>query len=136
MSRIFSYAIINNSIVGVKIVDKRRGQALVEFVIILPVFILLVLGIIDIGKIIYFQNTMENALEDAVILYKADHTYDEILTELHRNDKQLELEVTNENNNYVKINLTKEMPIITPGLNMVITNPYQINVSRVISYEQ
>ena len=96
---------------------------------------MLVLGVIDIGKIIYFQNTMENALEDAVILYKADKTYDEILGELHRNDKQLELEITNENNNYVKIILSKKVDIVTPGLNIILHNPYKVDVSRVINYE-
>ena len=36
----------------------KRGQALVEFVIILPIFIFMLLSIMDIGRIIYFQNEM------------------------------------------------------------------------------
>ena len=131
----FFYAIINNSILGVKIVNKRKGQALVEFVIILPIFLLLILGVIDLGKIIYMQNTMENALDDAITLYRADKTYDEIITELHRNDKKLSMEITNENNNYVNVKLTKSVEIITPGLNLIIKNPHTILVNRVIKYE-
>ena len=34
----------------------KKGQALVEFIIILPVFIFMLLAMIDIGKILYFNN--------------------------------------------------------------------------------
>ena len=33
----------------------KKGQALVEFVIILPIFVFMVLTVIDIGKIIFFR---------------------------------------------------------------------------------
>ena len=135
MSVFCFYVIIDTSILGVKVVNKRKGQALVEFVIILPIFLLLILGVIDLGKIIYMQNTMENALDDAITLYRADKTYDEIITELHRNDEKLSMEITNENNNYVNVKLTKSVEIITPGLNLIIKNPHTILVSRVIKYE-
>ena len=38
-----------------------KGQALVEFALILPIFVLLLLGIFDFGRAIYAYNTVLNA---------------------------------------------------------------------------
>ena len=48
----------------------NKGQALVEFIIILPVALLLVLGVIDFGNIIYKKYTLENDLNTVVDLYQ------------------------------------------------------------------
>jgi TadE-like protein len=44
----------------------RRGQTLVEFALVLPVFILLLVGIFDFGRAIYAYNTISNASREAV----------------------------------------------------------------------
>ena len=41
-----------------------------------------------------------------------------------------------EENNFLKIILKKDIDIITPGLNLVLNNPYEIRVERIIYYEQ
>lgn len=46
--------------------DQTRGQALVEFALILPIFILLLVGILDFGRAIYGYNTVNNAAHEAV----------------------------------------------------------------------
>ena len=38
----------------------RKGQALVEFLIIFPIFPTLVLGVIDMGKILYNKTGIKN----------------------------------------------------------------------------
>lgn len=43
-----------------------RGQTLVEFALILPIFILLLVGIFDFGRAIYGYNTVSNAAHEAV----------------------------------------------------------------------
>jgi Flp pilus assembly protein TadG len=40
---------------------KRRGQALVEFALVLPVFVLLLMGVVDFGRAVYAYNTLGNA---------------------------------------------------------------------------
>ena len=70
----------------------KKGQALVEFVIILPIFIFMLLAIIDIGKIIYLQNNLESQLSRVVELYKNGQTYDEIAKELSLNDEEIALD--------------------------------------------
>jgi Flp pilus assembly protein TadG len=42
-----------------------RGQSLVEFSLVFPVFVLVVLGIFDGGRLIYAYNTVSNASRDA-----------------------------------------------------------------------
>lgn len=112
----------------------KKGQALVEFVIILPIFIFMLLAIIDIGKMIYLQNNLESQLSRVVELYKNEKTYQEIEQELSLNDENIILEIKNEDNDKVTFYLKKEMAIVTPGLGLIFENPYMITVKRVMSY--
>lgn len=114
---------------------KKRGQALVEFIIILPIFIFMLLSIIDIGKIIYFQNQLESELNHVIELYRNDKSYDEIQKELSLQDENIILEIKNENNQKLTFYLKKNVEIITPGLNLIFNNPHSVEVNRVMSYE-
>ena len=44
----------------------RRGQALVEFALIVPLFILIVMGIFEGGRAIYTYNALSNAANEAL----------------------------------------------------------------------
>ena len=108
----------------------KKGQALVEFVIILPIFIFMLLAIIDVGKIIFIQNRLENKMSNVLDLYRNQKSYDEILTTLSGDDNTIKLEIKN-----VTFTLKKEVNIVTPGLSLIFKNPYDVTVSEVISYE-
>ena len=108
----------------------NKGQALVEFVLILPVFILILFVIIDFGMIINTKNTLENRSVDVVNFIKNDKTKEEI--EKLYNDIDLEISHDKE---YINIVLSKNIDIITPGLNRVLSDPYTIKVERVIYNE-
>lgn len=56
--------------------DRRseRGQALVEFALILPLFVLLLVGILDFGRAIYAYNTVNNAARQGARLAVVDQT--------------------------------------------------------------
>jgi len=45
-----------------------RGQGLVEFALILPVLILMFMGIVDFGRLIYAYNSVSNAAREGVRL--------------------------------------------------------------------
>jgi Flp pilus assembly protein TadG len=49
-----------------------RGQTLVEFALILPIFILLLVGIFDFGRAIYAYNTISNASREGMRLAIVD----------------------------------------------------------------
>lgn len=43
----------------------RRGQTLVEFAIVLPIIILVVLGLVDLGRAVYSYNTLAQSARQA-----------------------------------------------------------------------
>ncbi len=110
----------------------RKGQALVEFVIILPIFLLLMMSLIDIGRIVISKNKLEDIMYDVVSYYEDDYTYDAIKEKI---DKDIDLKITNNNSENISIELSKNVEIITPGLNLLLDNPHIVSAKKVISYE-
>ena len=56
----------------------RKGQALVEFVLILPIFILILFAVIDFGMILNKKNELENNSVDIVDMLKSGISVEEI----------------------------------------------------------
>ena len=110
----------------------KRGQALVEFVIILPIFLVLVLGVIDIGNILYHRTMLEGVMTDVVSLYESGHNEEEILEKIDVEHVTLEIQ---KNTDTVELQLLQELQMITPGFNLIFGDPYQLDVSRSIPYE-
>ena len=46
--------------------EKPRGQAMVEFALVIPVFILLMVGLFDFGRVIWVNDTLATAAREAV----------------------------------------------------------------------
>lgn len=115
---------------------KSKGQALIEFVIILPIFVFMILAVIDIGKILYFGNNLESKMDEVITFYEENKTYDEINNLIQLDDAKIEFQATNENNSYVEFRLIKKIAILTPGLNFILDNPYEVVAKRKILYEQ
>lgn len=44
--------------------EPRRGQALVEFALVLPLFVLILVGIFDVGRLVYAYHTVNNAARE------------------------------------------------------------------------
>ena len=44
---------------------KSRGQALVEFAVVIPLFLLLLFGLIDIGRLVYINNALSQGAREA-----------------------------------------------------------------------
>lgn len=43
---------------------RTRGQALVEFALIIPIFLLLVFGLVDLGRAVFISNSLAEAARD------------------------------------------------------------------------
>ena len=113
----------------------KKGQALIEFVIILPIFVFMILAVIDLGKILYFGNILESKMDNVITMYESKKTFEEIEQNIKLDDNDILFEATNENNTYVELKLKKQMAIITPGLNYILGNPYEVIAKRKINYE-
>lgn len=105
----------------------RKGQALVEFVLILPIFILILFSVYDIGMIIYNKNVLESTSNDVIFMLTNDSNIDEIKSKY--NDITIDI---NDDGKYYNITLNKKIEILTPGLNLVLGSPYNVEVERVI----
>ncbi|MGE5455659.1 MAG: TadE/TadG family type IV pilus assembly protein [Ignavibacteriales bacterium] len=106
----------------------KRGQALVEFVLILPVFVMFLLGIVDFGNVLYKKYHLENDLDYVVELYKQNKMSD-INNYISQNKLDFDYEI---NGDMTTIKLSKKVDIVTPGANLIFDSPYTILVDRVI----
>ena len=111
----------------------KKGQALVEFIIILPIIIFIMLAIIDYGLISHNKNKLENIIGDVSSMLKNNETNDEINKFLNKNDSTLKVDIE-ESDKYINVRLYKKYNYITPGLNKIF-NIDEIGVERIIYYE-
>ena len=108
----------------------RKGQALVEFVLILPVLLLFIFAVYDFGMIYSKKSSLENNSSDIISFYRNGKTIDEIGAMYPK------LNISEETDTeYHKIVITDKVKIITPGLNRILGNPYVIEVVRYIPNE-
>lgn len=110
----------------------KKGQALVEFVIVLPILIMILFATIDFGIIIYNKSKLENKLNDVVNMVKNNEANEKIEDFINKDSDRKATYRIVKNEEYTTIKLFTSIEIITPGLNVILDNPYKISVSRVI----
>ncbi len=91
--------------------NNKKGQALVEFILILPILIFIILALVDISRLMIMKNHLETVLGEVKIDTKEvlDNEYKINFTKEEVGDKYL-------------IKLKSCLDITTPGLNKIITN--------------
>ena len=116
----------------------KKGQALIEFVLILPILIMLIFAVIDFGNIFVNKNELENALSlvNDIDTNKDDINYNNIYDLVNSNrSKEISVTIVEQNAGYITVTLERKIDIITPGLNLILNDPYIVSVQRVIKYE-
>ncbi len=104
----------------------NKGQALVEFIIIIPVFLFILFAIVDIGNIIYQKYKLENDIDVIADMYVSNEN-NKINTYL----SNIAADVKFENNDkYITITLEKNININTILLNNIIGHNYKITVDK------
>lgn len=106
----------------------RKGQALVEFVLILPIFIMILFSIVDFGIIFNKKNELENISIDIINLLNNNNNK---IEEIQKEYPKVDIKLTNEKK-YTIVEISTKVNIITPGLNRVLGNPYIVKVERKI----
>ena len=107
----------------------NKGQALIEFVLILPVFLFILFAVIDFGMIYSSKSRLENDSADIIDLYKNGTSISEI-KKMYLND---EIDVFKDGE-YYRFNISTSVNIITPGFNRIFGDPYFVKVERVVPY--
>lgn len=112
--------------------SRERGQALIEFVLLLPVIIFLILAVIDIGRILYAKIHLESKIGEVVDLVN-DDIKDPTKLEKIINDDNGKIAVNVLYHDDIEIVLSSEMTFVTPGFNLFLDNPYNIKIKRIIA---
>ena len=113
----------------------KRGQALVEFVIILPVIIFIIMGLVDTMIIFSHKNNAESKMPDIIKLYNENES-DENITKFIQKDLKTATFKSNKDAKYSYLEITDNYEFITPGLSTILGNPYKIITERVILNEK
>lgn len=111
-------------------IRNQKGQAFFEFVLILPIIVLLLLGIMNIGIIFIEKSELENKVVDTIQIWKKQ---DSSLKELENRLKKEKTEVSiteNITTSLVTIRVRKKISLLIP-----LQKEFQIEVKRVISLE-
>lgn len=111
----------------------KKGQALIEFVLILPVLLLIIIMMIDVGNIFIKKYELNKDLETISDLYQ------------NNENKQLAAYIASEEIKFeekpvgdmVKLTITKNINIAAPILSNVLGKEYKISLSKMVyaSYE-
>jgi len=104
----------------------KKGQALIEFILILPIFLFILLGTFDFGNIFYQRYQLEDKVEELMELYK-QNKITEIDTYINQDNIVFKYEKENNKINFI---ITKEIKINTPGLDLILGSPYRVTISR------
>lgn len=111
---------------------KSKGQALVEFIILLPVIMMIIFIIIDFSNIFYQKNHLEGITND-VVEYKENGKDNNYITK-KINDNSIKIKYSKKEDS-LKVNVTKKVKLITPFSNLFFDNPYIIKTERTFIYE-
>ncbi|MDD3241508.1 MAG: pilus assembly protein [Bacilli bacterium] len=113
-----------------------KGQALIEFVLLIPVLIMIIFAMIDFGNIFYTKNELENKTTDIIEIHnKNNFSYQKIINSINNEKNNYRLELKDGNDTFYKIVLKKDIKIINPVLKLILSNPYEIKVERIMTYE-
>ncbi len=108
----------------------KKGQALVEFVIILPVLLLIVISMVDFGNLLYQKYQLEQNLEYVSDLYLANDT-----NALDQEKQRLSIK-TEEDGNFVKLSIEKKIKMSSPILRRILGDNYSITTSRKLYHNE
>ena len=106
----------------------NKGQALVEFIIVLPILLLIIMAIIDFGNIFTKKYSLENDLDVVSNMYKKG---DHVSINNYVKGKNISISYEKEEE-FIIINLSKPIKINTPILNNILGKDYKIITSKAI----
>ena len=102
----------------------NKGQALIEFILVLPVFLLLILSIIDFGNIILKKYSLENELDIVSNMYLSGEDYNSYLSRKNIDSNFII------DDKFTNITLSKKVTVICPVLIPILGSKYEVEVEK------
>ncbi len=110
----------------------KKGQALIEFVLLLPIIVILFFSSIDILNLILKKNDLSSKVNDQIVLID---TKKENIIDLEKNLENENIDITfKENEKSITVIAKKEIKWISPITELILKN-YTITLERVIPLE-
>ena len=105
-----------------------RGQALIEFILVMPIFIFIALAIFDFGNVIVKKYQLENDIDTIAMMYTEKKEAD-----ASAYATKIDAKLTyNDSGTYNEISLSKRVSIATPILRQAMGRYYEINTKRTV----
>jgi formylmethanofuran dehydrogenase subunit B len=108
--------------------NRSRGQTLVEFTVVLSLFLFLIFIVVDLGRVVFYYSAIQNAAREGA-RYGVNHSVSEnIRTETQRlapflDPSKIWVSSDDECAECVKITIEYDFETITPLLNILTGNP-------------
>jgi Flp pilus assembly protein TadG len=123
----------------------ERGQAMVEFALVLPILILLVVGISDVGRLIYSYAHLQMAAQESVRLGGLDKK-DQVIKDFAHNYVKLgdttkltvninPPDTSRRSGDYVTVTLSYPFTINTPLISLFFPSPINLETDSTIRVE-
>ncbi len=107
----------------------KHGQALVEFILILPVLLLILFALFDFGRILLCKMHLENVMNEI------SGKDEKVIANYLQSDTEYTITYQIKKDKYEVITLESKLDLITPGLKNILNSPYTVSVERSILYE-
>lgn len=124
--------------------SKEQGQSLVEFTLAMPVLLLVLVGILDLGRVYYAYFTISNAsregarfaslspytdsdIQDAAVAEAANSIFT-----LSRSDVTVSRENGNVEGSAITVTVTKQFPLVTTYIIGAVTIPIRASTEMAI----
>lgn len=106
----------------------KKGQALVEFILVLPILLLIVISMIDIGNIFLKKFDLNNDLETVATLYENGD-----ITKLNNYLEEENINLSEESkDDMITLTLSQKVSISTPVIQQLLGSDYEIKTSKTI----
>lgn len=127
--------------------NKRKGQAIVEIAIALPILAFLLCGIIDFGRILYAGVTLNMVSQEAARYAGLGKSDDYVIQYVHEKSPLSgsntidvtfdppKTDVPRKSGSYVTVYLKYNVDYITPLMKVIIPSPYALNTKSTIRVE-
>lgn len=113
---------------------KNKGQALIEFVMILPILLFLIFALFDISKIVICKSHLENVMDEVLKLSSVPNEL--MINNYLENETEYKINSSIVFDEHYLVTLETSVELITPGLKNILKSPYNIKAERrVISCE-
>lgn len=111
---------------------KKKGQALIEFILVLPVLMIIIMSLIDIGNIFIKKYELNHDIELIENMYQRGDMQ-KLAAYVSKENITLE-EETNEN--LITIKIKKKVEVNAPILTKIIGKKHEIKTSRTFYKEE